>query len=40
MHRKRGDGLFLECCKEVSTLYPKIVFVPMIVDNTSMQLVR
>jgi isocitrate dehydrogenase (NAD+) len=38
--RKRGDGLFLEACKEVAALYPKITFSPMIVDNTSMQLVR
>ena len=37
---KKGDGLFLEVCKEVATHYPKIVFQPMIVDNTSMQLVR
>jgi isocitrate/isopropylmalate dehydrogenase len=38
-HRKQGDGLFLECCREVSTLYPKITFDSMIVDNASMQLV-
>ncbi|EDQ87472.1 uncharacterized protein MONBRDRAFT_37916 [Monosiga brevicollis MX1] len=36
---KQGDGLFLKCCKEISALYPDIVFEPMIVDNTSMQLV-
>eukprot|EP00042_Codosiga_hollandica_P058382 m.879023 g.879023 ORF g.879023 m.879023 type:complete len:372 (+) comp59840_c0_seq3:545-1660(+) len=36
---KRGDGLFLESCKEVAAQYPKIAFQPMIVDNTSMQLV-
>ena len=37
--RKMSDGLFLECCKEVAALYPNIQFVPLIVDNTSMQLV-
>lgn len=36
---KMGDGLFLECCKEVSKNYPNIKFEGMIVDNTSMQLV-
>jgi len=36
---KMGDGLFLECCKEVSKNYPNIAFEGMIVDNTSMQLV-
>lgn len=36
---KQGDGLFLNCCKEVASLYPNISFEPMIVDNTSMQLV-
>jgi len=36
---KMGDGLFLECCKEVSKKYPDIGFEGMIVDNTSMQLV-
>eukprot|EP00048_Salpingoeca_helianthica_P012017 m.173849 g.173849 ORF g.173849 m.173849 type:complete len:397 (+) comp15313_c3_seq12:2465-3655(+) len=36
---KQGDGLFLECCREVSALYPKITFDSMIVDNASMQLV-
>eukprot|EP01147_Barroeca_monosierra_P010125 gene10125-2291_t len=36
---KQGDGLFLQCCQEVSSLYPSIVFESMIVDNTSMQLV-
>lgn len=37
--RKQGDGLFLECCKEVAGLYPKIAFDSMIVDNASMQMV-
>ncbi|XP_041655193.1 isocitrate dehydrogenase [NAD] subunit gamma, mitochondrial-like isoform X2 [Cheilinus undulatus] len=36
---KLGDGLFLECCKEVASGYPEISFDSMIVDNTSMQLV-
>jgi isocitrate dehydrogenase (NAD+) len=36
---KRGDGLFLESCKEVSALYPNITYNSLIVDNTSMQLV-
>uniref|UniRef100_UPI00358ED74F isocitrate dehydrogenase [NAD] subunit beta, mitochondrial isoform X2 n=1 Tax=Myxine glutinosa TaxID=7769 RepID=UPI00358ED74F len=37
---KLGDGLFLQCCEEVSQLYPKIKFNSMIVDNCCMQLVR
>ncbi|XP_077946299.1 isocitrate dehydrogenase [NAD] subunit gamma, mitochondrial isoform X2 [Gasterosteus aculeatus] len=36
---KLGDGLFLECCKEVASGYPEISFESMIVDNTTMQLV-
>ena len=36
---KLGDGLFLNCCKEVAALYPNIQFENMIVDNTTMQLV-
>ena len=36
---KLGDGLFLNCCKEVAALYPEIQFENMIVDNTTMQLV-
>ncbi|XP_051946823.1 isocitrate dehydrogenase [NAD] subunit gamma, mitochondrial-like [Xyrauchen texanus] len=36
---KLGDGLFLQCCKEVAAGYPDITFENMIVDNTSMQLV-
>lgn len=36
---KLGDGLFLNCCKEVASLYPDIKFENMIVDNTTMQLV-
>ncbi|KXJ09537.1 Isocitrate dehydrogenase [NAD] subunit beta, mitochondrial [Exaiptasia diaphana] len=34
---KKGDGLFLNTCAEVSKLYPKIKFEGMIVDNTCMQ---
>ncbi|XP_068964556.1 isocitrate dehydrogenase [NAD] subunit gamma, mitochondrial isoform X2 [Petaurus breviceps papuanus] len=36
---KLGDGLFLQCCKEVAAGYPNITFESMIVDNTTMQLV-
>ncbi|KAL7860018.1 hypothetical protein SRHO_G00151650 [Serrasalmus rhombeus] len=36
---KLGDGLFLQCCKEVAAGYPDITFDNMIVDNTTMQLV-
>lgn len=36
---KQGDGLFLECCREVSKAYPEIEFDSMIVDNCAMQLV-
>jgi len=36
---KLGDGLFLRSCKEIAELYPNIEFEPMIVDNTTMQLV-
>lgn len=36
-HRKLGDGLFLQCCKEVAAGYPDIQFDSMIVDNTTMQ---
>uniref|UniRef100_A0A914XCP3 Isocitrate dehydrogenase [NAD] subunit, mitochondrial n=1 Tax=Plectus sambesii TaxID=2011161 RepID=A0A914XCP3_9BILA len=36
---KLGDGLFLNICKEVSRLYPKIEFEQMIIDNCCMQLV-
>lgn len=35
--RKLGDGLFLQCCKEVASGYPDITFDSMIVDNTTMQ---
>ncbi|KAM4562810.1 isocitrate dehydrogenase [NAD] subunit gamma, mitochondrial isoform 1-T1 [Odontesthes bonariensis] len=36
---KLGDGLFLQCCREVASGYPDIKFDSMIVDNTTMQLV-
>jgi len=36
---KQGDGLFLECCRDVSKSYPEIQFDSMIVDNCAMQLV-
>ncbi|CAF5003638.1 unnamed protein product, partial [Rotaria magnacalcarata] len=36
---KLGDGLFLESCREVASLYPNIKLETMIVDNTCMQLV-
>ncbi|XP_069610646.1 isocitrate dehydrogenase [NAD] subunit gamma, mitochondrial-like [Ranitomeya imitator] len=34
---KLGDGLFLQCCKEVDSTYHNITFQSMIVDNTTMQ---
>lgn len=37
---KLTDGLFLECCKEVSRDYPQIKFDEKIVDNMCMQLVQ
>ena len=39
-HRKKGDGLFLGTCEEVSKLYPKIQFESMIVDNCCMQVCK
>ncbi|XP_067949942.1 isocitrate dehydrogenase [NAD] subunit beta, mitochondrial-like isoform X2 [Watersipora subatra] len=36
---KLADGLFLESCREMSKLYPRIQFDDMIIDNTCMQLV-
>ncbi|WAR25223.1 IDH3G-like protein, partial [Mya arenaria] len=36
---KLGDGLFLNCCREVSKLYPTIEFNDMIIDNASMQVI-
>ncbi|XP_069488520.1 isocitrate dehydrogenase [NAD] subunit beta, mitochondrial isoform X1 [Ambystoma mexicanum] len=37
---KLGDGLFLQCCEEVSKLYPKIEYETIIIDNCCMQLVQ
>lgn len=36
---KLGDGLFLECCRQVACQYPDIQFTDMIIDNASMQMV-
>ncbi|XP_045164560.2 isocitrate dehydrogenase [NAD] subunit gamma, mitochondrial-like isoform X2 [Mercenaria mercenaria] len=36
---KLGDGLFLNCCRNVSKDYPEIEFNDMIIDNASMQMV-
>jgi len=36
--QKLADGMFLDCCRKVSKLYPKIEFSSMIVDNACMQL--
>ncbi|CAH0382504.1 unnamed protein product [Bemisia tabaci] len=36
---KLGDGLFLNSCKEIAKLYPKIEFEQIIVDNCTMQIV-
>jgi isocitrate dehydrogenase (NAD+) len=36
---KLGDGLFLECCREVAKQFPEITYEELIVDNASMQLV-
>ena len=35
--RKLGDGLFLNCCRNVAKEYPEIEFNDMIIDNASMQ---
>ena len=37
---KLVDGLFLDCCREVSKKYPTIKYEEMIVDNTCMQMVK
>ena len=37
---KLTDGLFLECCREVSKKYPKIEYKEILVDNLCMQLVQ
>jgi len=36
---KKADGLFIECCREVSEKYPDIKYEELIVDNACMQLV-
>ncbi len=36
---KKSDGLFLNCCREVSKKYPQIQYDEVIVDNCCMQLV-
>ncbi|KAK2163076.1 hypothetical protein LSH36_86g06022 [Paralvinella palmiformis] len=36
---KLGDGLFLECCHQMSKNYPDVEFDSLIVDNCSMQMV-
>ena len=37
---KLGDGLFLESCQKIAELYPNIDFETMIVDATTMELVK
>ena len=37
---KMVDGLFLECCRVEAKKFPGIEYEEMIVDNTSMQLVK
>ena len=37
---KMVDGLFLECCREEAKRFPMIQYEEMIVDNTSMQVVK
>jgi isocitrate dehydrogenase (NAD+) len=37
---KKADGLFIECCREVSEKYDDIIYDELIVDNACMQLVR
>uniref|UniRef100_A0A8C1WAC4 Isocitrate dehydrogenase (NAD(+)) 3 non-catalytic subunit gamma n=1 Tax=Cyprinus carpio TaxID=7962 RepID=A0A8C1WAC4_CYPCA len=39
LHRNLGDGLFLQCCKEVAAGYPEITFDNMIVDPKPQQFV-
>lgn len=36
---KLGDGLFLQCCREVAAHYPQLTLEGMTVDNIPMQLV-
>lgn len=37
---KLSDGLFLECCREISKKYPQIEYTEILVDNVCMQLVQ
>lgn len=37
---KLADGLFLKACREAAKRYPSIEYEEMIVDNTSMQLIK
>lgn len=37
---KKSDGLFLQCCREVSDQYPDITYEELIIDNACMMLVR
>ena len=37
---KLADGLFIECCREISQKYPTIEYEEMIVDNACMQLAK
>jgi isocitrate dehydrogenase (NAD+) len=36
---KLSDGLFLKCCREVSSKFPEVTYNELIVDNACMQLV-
>ncbi len=35
-----GDGLFLECCREMAKQYPQLKYKEMQIDNVCLQLVR
>ncbi|KAL2651538.1 hypothetical protein R1flu_019666 [Riccia fluitans] len=37
---KKTDGLFLQCCREVSEKYPDIAYEEVIIDNCCMMLVK
>ncbi|CAM6103045.1 unnamed protein product [Calypogeia fissa] len=37
---KKTDGLFLQCCREVSEKYPDITYEEVIIDNCCMMLVK
>ena len=36
---KMSDGLFLRCCREISSQFPEVQYTELIVDNACMQLV-